>query len=270
MIFRIFLLRPFQCFAVSRYRLISFVTQTFKRTLKCLKNRKTTKLRKQTRVAPVHAVVAAAHRQIVAIPEMTIRINRVVDMSQKPSRPTTEQIWQQLSFQLRQFVRSRISSEADVDDVLQNVFLRIHKSLDSIRKDDRLKSWVFQIARNAIADHFRSVSKPLADNGSQLGHQEMIAASLNTEIGNCLRALISQLPDDQKNALLMHEFQGLKQNEIAERESISLSGAKSRIQRGRKSLEAMLRACCEFQFDVRGNVVEFEPNEGNCCDGKCE
>ena len=67
----------------------------------------------------------------------------------------------------------------------------------------------------------------------------------------------------------MYELDGMSQKEIANRESISVSGAKSRIQRGRKSLERMLKACCEFQFDGRGNIVEYEATNADCCDVDC-
>ena len=61
----------------------------------------------------------------------------------------------------------------------------------------------------------------------------------------------------------------MPQKEIAERESISLSGAKSRIQRGRKSLENMLLDCCRFQLDTRGNILDYQANNADCCGDEC-
>ena len=90
-----------------------------------------------------------------------------------------------------------------------------------------------------------------------------------TELARCLDSLIDQLPDDQRRVLSMYEFDGVSQLDIAALESISLSGAKSRIQRGRASLEAMLKSCCEFQLDRRGNVVDYETVNDGCCDNGC-
>ncbi len=187
-------------------------------------------------------------------------------MNQKQQKTTTERIWRELSDRLRQFVRSRIASAADADDVLQSVFLRIHTHLGNLRDVDRLESWVFQITRNTITDHFRKRRHVLEDvdslaNNSDNSNDE----SVNAELAGCLDAMIERLPEHQRRALSMYELQRMSQKEIASRESISLSGVKSRIQRGRKSLEAMLKACCEFQLDGRGNVVEYEAIDTNCC-----
>jgi RNA polymerase sigma-70 factor (ECF subfamily) len=182
----------------------------------------------------------------------------------------TEQIWRELSDRLRRFVRSRIASESDVDDVLQTVFLRIHSRFAELRQVDRLESWVFQIARNAVIDHFRRQRDTLSDVESVVVESEDSAVDdINDELSNCLGALIQRLPEDQRRALSLYELEGISQKEIAERESITVSGAKSRVQRGRKSLEEMLKACCEFQLDRRGNVLEYEPTDPNCCDEHC-
>ena len=191
-------------------------------------------------------------------------------MNDDLSGATTEHIWRELSDRLRRFVRSRIDSSADVDDVLQTVFLRIHSNLDRLQDADRLESWVFQIARNAVTDHFRKQRTADGDVESLIADaDDADTESVQAELAGCLNSLVERLPEDQRRALSLYEFDRLSQSEIATRESISLSGAKSRIQRGRRSLETLLRACCEFQFDGRGNVMEYEVAEADCCDDKC-
>ena len=191
-------------------------------------------------------------------------------MNQEQRKTTTEQIWRELSDRLRQFVRSRIASTADVEDVMQSVFLRIHTRLDDLRNVDRLESWVFQITRNTVTDHFRKKRDAQNDVDSLADDSDVTnAENVNAELAGCLDAMIERLPEDQRRALSMYELQRMSQKEIATRESMSLSGVKSRIQRGRKSLEAMLKACCEFQLDGRGNVVEYEATDPNCCDEQC-
>lgn len=184
---------------------------------------------------------------------------------------TTETIWRELSDRLRQFIRSRISSTADVDDVLQSVFVRILEHLGELRKVERVQSWVFQIARNAIADHFRRRPDEECDVAAIEDRPER-ADNANKELAGCVSALIEHLPDDQRRAVSMYELEGISQQVIADSEGISLSGAKSRIQRGRKNLESLLRACCQFQFDARGNVLEYKRDIDGCkqnCDCDC-
>lgn len=184
----------------------------------------------------------------------------------RSQKDTTEQIWREFSERLRQFVRSRVKSSADIDDVLQTVFLRIHESFDQLRHVDRLESWMFQITRNAVTDYFRkgrSAAEP-----HQSSEIEVSASgsedNLNREIASCVSALIDHLPKDQRRAVTLYELDGVSQKKIAEMESISLSGAKSRIQRGRRNLEAMLHECCRFQLDSRGNVLGYETARSDC------
>lgn len=154
----------------------------------------------------------------------------------------------------------------DADDILQIVFLKIHQKLGTLRNEQRLESWFFQIARHAVIDHLR---KPQSND---FGIDEVTVEATDdttAEVSRCISALVDVLPTDQKRAVSLYELEGLSQATIAEQESISLSAAKSRIQRGRKKLESMLKDCCRFQFDARGNVLEYQCKE-NACESNCD
>ena len=200
------------------------------------------------------------------------RPNLLLMIEQHDQNAITAQIWRELSNRLRQFVAARINSSADVDDILQTVFLRIHSSIEKLRESDRLESWVFQITRNAVTDHFRNQRLSNSDDVDSLADHSRVNKdeNMNEELAGCLASFIEKLPTDHRRALSLYEFDRISQQEIAEIEGISLSAAKSRIQRARKSLECMLKACCEFQFDHYGNVVEYHSAETKCCNDKCE
>src|SRR5437660_2495348 len=68
---------------------------------------------------------------------------------------TVEHIWETLASQLRSFIRSRVRDHTTAEDILQEVFLKIHEKLPSLRAGDRLEAWIWRITRNAIADYFR-------------------------------------------------------------------------------------------------------------------
>lgn len=182
---------------------------------------------------------------------------------------TTEQIWRELSDRLRQFVRARVDCHADVDDIVQTVFLRIHTKAAELRDAQRLEAWVFQITRNAINDYYRKQRVTDGEVETLPDDSEPENQNANFDISQCLTALIERLPEDQRHAVSLYELDGLPQKEIAARKSISLSGAKSRIQRGRKSLEAMLLQCCQFQLDNRGNVLDYEAKDSGGCGQAC-
>src|SRR5215203_7546113 len=67
----------------------------------------------------------------------------------------TQQIWSEFSDRLRTFIARRVDSEADADDILQDVFLRIHRRAGTVKRHERLVSWLFQVTRNAIIDYYR-------------------------------------------------------------------------------------------------------------------
>ena len=77
--------------------------------------------------------------------------------------------------------------------------------------------------------------------------------------------MIERLPDHYGKALMLSEIQGLKQRDIARREGLTLSGAKSRVQRGRKMLKGMLLDCCRFEFDKHGNLIDYERRQRPDC-----
>lgn len=172
----------------------------------------------------------------------------------------TEAIWRTLSDRLRQFIRAHVRSTNDAEDVLQTAFLRVHENLHRLRDFERLEPWVFQIARNAIADHFRkSPPDPLESEVTLSPTADNAPNNLNGAVGGCLTKLIHELPPNLQRAVRLYEQEGVSQQEIAERESISLSGAKSRVQRGRKLLRKLLEDCCQLQRDRRGNVLAWQP-----------
>jgi RNA polymerase sigma-70 factor (ECF subfamily) len=85
------------------------------------------------------------------------------------------------------------------------------------------------------------------------------------ELKASFRRMIYSLPEPYREAVVLTELDGLTQQELANRLGISLSGAKSRVQRGRAQLKQMLDECCTFEFDRRGKVIGCEPREQTSC-----
>jgi RNA polymerase sigma-70 factor (ECF subfamily) len=180
--------------------------------------------------------------------------------------PTVESIWEGFASQLRGFIRSRIRDHEAAEDVLQEVFVKIHRSLPTLRAGERLEAWVWRITRNAIADYFRRQrpSEPLAE--------EIVPAA--DEPGNlpdltpCVRRFVGELAPTHREVLALTEWQGLTQEQMAKHLGLTLSGAKSRVQRARDQLKELLLDCCRLELDRRGNVVEMQPRRKQC-DSSC-
>lgn len=176
-----------------------------------------------------------------------------------------ESIWRELSEKLRRFIRARVCDDATADDILHDVFLKIHKRIGQLEDSSKVQAWIFLVARNAVIDHYRTrketvelpqtlVAEPSADDALEV-----------EELRRAFRRMIEALPEPYREAIVLNEFEGLSLQEVADRLGISLSGAKSRVQRGRQQLKAMLHACCTFEFDRRGHVIDCSPRDAGTC-----
>ena len=182
---------------------------------------------------------------------------------------STEQLWELFSVKLRSFLLQRVSDDQVADDLLQETFVRIHRKLGELDDVQRINSWVFQIARNLVIDHYRSKSRAALELADEL-EANNDGANLNELVAGWLPQMISQLPDTYREAVELYELQGVSQQEIADKLGLSLSGAKSRVQRGREKLKETLLDCCSFERDRRGNVIGFSRNASGCdCVDEC-
>lgn len=177
---------------------------------------------------------------------------------------TPEHIWQEYHSRLRAFIMSKIADDMATDDILQNVFVKMHGGLDSLKDKTRMKSWLYQIARNAIMDYYRS-KKPTVEIPEWLPHPENDPSEkVMQELSDCLQPMIQKLPENYREAVILSEIEGLTQKEVAHVQGISLSGAKSRVQRGRAQLKEMLAECCRLEFDHSGRLCDYERKEKSC------
>ena len=181
---------------------------------------------------------------------------------------TTEQLWERLEHRLKSFVLKRVSDEQVAEDLVQETFIRIHKKLGDNGEIQRITPWVYQIARNLIIDHYRSKAKEAATIADDWEADSNENENMNEVVSGWLPFMISQLPDSYREAVELYELKGLTQQEIADQLDLSLSGAKSRVQRGRAKLKDLLFDCCTFEQDRRGNVIGFKRNKkAEECDG---
>ncbi len=182
---------------------------------------------------------------------------------------TLEQIWREFAEKLGQFIRARVSDPATAEDILQDVFVKIQQRLGQLQDPAKLQGWLYLIARNAVIDHYRTRRETVAVP------ETLPAATVEgdpeiEELKASFRRMIYSLPEPYREALVLTELEGCTQQELAERLGISLSGAKSRVQRARAQLKEMLHECCTFEFDRRGKVIECQPRaRGGCqeCNG---
>jgi RNA polymerase sigma-70 factor (ECF subfamily) len=187
--------------------------------------------------------------------------------------PVTEEIWGAFRSRLYAYIRARSRSADDAEDILQEVFVKVHRRIGTVEDDARLTSWLYRVSHNTIVDYYRKrravpVSEPpmppVCDDDDRPAPEEILAPFLGELVGS--------LPTPYRDALTLTELDGLTQKEMGRRLGLSTSGAKSRVQRGRTMLRERLLDCCDIELDGSSHIVEFSyrrpdpPPEKCACD----
>jgi RNA polymerase sigma-70 factor, ECF subfamily len=176
-----------------------------------------------------------------------------------------QQRWQIYRTQLFHFVFKRVHDEATAEDIVHDVLTKAYAQRDLLREPGKLQQWLYQITRNAIVDYYRT-RKPMAELPYEIiDAEEHGNDNVEKELARCLMPMVEALPTPYRQAVMLAEFEDLPQREVAAKLGLSVSGAKSRVQRARKMLEAMLLECCRLEFDRRGSAMHYEPKKR--CDG---
>lgn len=193
--------------------------------------------------------------------------------------PDSQHIWNEVQGGLRAFIGKRVADQAAVEDLAQEIFIRMQRGLGGLKDQSRLLPWIYRIARHAIVDHYRARDRqpdlPVGLAGeletlqpvSPRGDLSEDAGLLRRELAGCLRPMIERLSEDYREAITLVDLDGLPQHEAAVRLGLSVSGMKSRVQRGRRQLREMLEACCAIALDRRRGLADYEVRDRQ--DGSC-
>lgn len=174
-------------------------------------------------------------------------------------------IWNNIQEKLKTFVFRHTRDKAIAEDIVQDVFLKVHTNLGQLKESDKLAGWIFQIARNTVTDYFRYKSKTIRAIDIDW---EVEKKPLNECVSGCLQDMMNTLPEKYRNALELTEFKNVSQLELAKQLNISYSGAKSRVQRARQMLKEKMDDAYQITFDAYGNVTVCEDRGPCACSEK--
>lgn len=192
----------------------------------------------------------------------------------EPQRPDDEALWSELHERLRAFVARRVPDRVVVDDLAQDILLRLYTNMGRLREQERLDAWAYQVARNVVADYWRTRAAgrelPFDDElGDRLaavsepGSDDQ-ADELRREIASCLAPMVERLAEPYREAIRLTDLGVRTQAEAAAELGLSIPGMKARVQRGRAQLRELLGICCRIELDLRGQIIELHPNESSC------
>ena len=163
----------------------------------------------------------------------------------------------------------RLVGEFEAEEVTQTVFEKISRNLSSFKGDSKLSTWIYKVATNTALDRLKSQSfkysfaGPLAPLPINLPEAEKPVSSANrtldspdkkiiqNEMSACVREFVDRLPPDYRTIIVLKDFEGLTNREIAEVLEISLDSAKIRLHRARNQLKESLATGCDFYIDER-------------------
>lgn len=146
---------------------------------------------------------------------------------------------------------SLLDEPSEVDDAVQEVFLKAHRSLGSFKGDARFSTWLYRVAHNHCLDLRRKAArrKTVSLDGLVEAEGEAVSrlfaeparARDSEEDADLARRLLAALPEGYREVLLLRETQGLSYEEIARALDCSLDAVKARLKRARRELQEKLR-----------------------------
>lgn len=179
-------------------------------------------------------------------------------------------IYEKFHAELKSYVRSKVRSREDAEDIVQNVFVRISSNINALTETVKLKNWIFVITRNVIIDYYRTNAKRnrMEFKGEPDEYFEAEDAHTFTGLDQCMNTMIGLLPEEYRHIIIDAEIKGIKQKDLADKYGMAYPSMRSRIQRGRERLKQLFYNCCHIETDIRGNVIDAREKSG--CNSPCK
>lgn len=177
--------------------------------------------------------------------------------------------WEETLERLRRYVAARVGDPEVAADITQDVVVRSIAAGALDRVDDPV-AWLHRSASNAVIDHYRTRRRldpldehdlGLVDDDTDEGPNDAIR-----DLAGCLRPLVERLEPIYRDAVVRVDLDGRTHRHVADELGVSVSGMKSRVQRGRRQLRDLLTACCAVDLDGTGAVSDYTRNPGCGCD----
>jgi len=170
---------------------------------------------------------------------------------------------------------AHLVDKRDVEDLTQEVFMKVSRALKTFRGESQLSTWIYRIATNVAFDKLRSPSfrqtgqKSLSEESIAEGEKEIVdkdpwtgerlpsveTSLIRKEMNECIRGIVEKLPENYRMVVVLSELEGFKDDEIAEILGVSLHTAKVRLHRARTRLKKELETQCNFYRDERNEFA---------------
>lgn len=172
-------------------------------------------------------------------------------------------IWTEYQSNLKAFLHSKVDNPEDVKDLLQDILIKTHLNMHSLKESSKVKSWIFQIANNTIIDFYRKKRKGRNISPEALWYEQEEPQILK-ELSQCVLPFINSLSPSDAELLVAIEIEGKSQKTYAKNNNLNYSTLKSRVKKSRQELYRLFNNCCDFSLDSQGNLIEYQTKGSRC------
>lgn len=165
--------------------------------------------------------------------------------------------YNEVSFKIRNYIGKLTSDKDVIDDVSQEVFLKVHNSISTLNDSEKLDAWLRRIVYTTLMDIYRKKQKEQTGKLLLIEEEAEPENEGNVALIECIVSLLQLLPDEQRELLEAVEVKGISQAEYARQNNLPLSTVKSKVQRSRQKLKELVKSNCMLTNDKYGNVVDY-------------
>ncbi len=178
---------------------------------------------------------------------------RFIRAFQNGNKQAFEELVRRYQHQVGNIIYLTLGNREEVEDVSQEVFIRVHKSLPRFEFDSSFFSWIYRITVNLCIDEIRKkkakrilsldfLTEGTLEKERKVKRQELASDNLlSQEKKEVIRAALRKISVDHRQIIVMREYQDLSYKEISDTLTISLQAVKSRLFRAREELRALLK-----------------------------
>jgi RNA polymerase sigma-70 factor, ECF subfamily len=195
-------------------------------------------------------VTATRQRNAIWLPSKPVRVSpaivsdiELVALCQAGDVDAFEALYRQHSARLYSLACRMAGSPEEGEDLLQEIFLQVHKKLGSFRGDAALGTWLYRLAMNHCLDFVRSrqARMNLVTDALDVDGAPEHAARRETPVARLdLERAVQRLPDGYRAAFVLHDVEGLDHKQIADMLGISEGTSRSQVFKARMKLRQML------------------------------
>lgn len=172
-----------------------------------------------------------------------------------------QDLWAQYQDELRRWLLAHAPAPTDAADILQEVFIKVLRSQKTLGSVTQPRAWLFEITRNALIDwrrkdpHFLPLPEDVEALPALEGEEPVVDALAQA----CLPRVLSEMSRQDREVIELCDLQGMPQADYARLKALSLTAAKSRVQRARQRMRQRMTEACQVSFDPTGRVVDYVP-----------